>query len=212
MNIAIIGATGKTGMSFAKQALDHGHCVTALVRSPEKVTLTHHHLRVIPGDVMNIDDVKRAVLGQDAIFIALGTGETPKKSSIREAGTRQVMDVLQQAKETPQVVVLSSLGVGDSSKQIPFHLRWFVKLMLMFPLADHKKQEAIVTSSQVPYTILRPTSMHDIPATGHLHVTTSKDMLPIRPAVSPDDVAQVAVAVIEGSEYQNQVITLTHQG
>ncbi|HEX3050206.1 MAG TPA: NAD(P)H-binding protein, partial [Aggregatilineaceae bacterium] len=78
MKIAVIGATGNTGANFVEQALDRGHLITALVRSPHKLTIHHLNLNVIQGDVLNADDVARTVRGQDAIFIALGTGKVPK--------------------------------------------------------------------------------------------------------------------------------------
>ena len=37
MKIAIIGATGQSGSLVMQEALDRGHQVTAIVRSPEKI-------------------------------------------------------------------------------------------------------------------------------------------------------------------------------
>ena len=50
MKIAVIGATGQTGQCVVQQALDEGHEVIALVRSPEKMTIEHKALQV--GDVL----------------------------------------------------------------------------------------------------------------------------------------------------------------
>ena len=46
MKVAVIGATGPTGMCVVQQALDAGHEVVALVRSPEKMTIQHDNLQV----------------------------------------------------------------------------------------------------------------------------------------------------------------------
>ena len=37
MNIIVFGATGTVGKQIIKQALEHGHSVTAFTRSPEKL-------------------------------------------------------------------------------------------------------------------------------------------------------------------------------
>lgn len=47
MKIAVVGATGQTGQQLVSQALQQGHMVTALVRNPGKLTVTHENLKVI---------------------------------------------------------------------------------------------------------------------------------------------------------------------
>ena len=37
MKVIIFGSTGATGQQVVKQALEHGHEVTAFARSPEKL-------------------------------------------------------------------------------------------------------------------------------------------------------------------------------
>lgn len=46
MRLVVMGATGQTGKELVRQALQEGHSVTAVVRSPEKVTETHDNLKV----------------------------------------------------------------------------------------------------------------------------------------------------------------------
>lgn len=47
MKIAVVGATGQTGQYLVNQALLQGHVVTALVRNPGKLTVTHENLKAI---------------------------------------------------------------------------------------------------------------------------------------------------------------------
>ena len=49
-NLVVLGAAGRTGRLLVEHALAAGHSVTALVRSPEKLTLRHPKLRVVVGD------------------------------------------------------------------------------------------------------------------------------------------------------------------
>lgn len=46
MKIAVLGATGQTGQELVHQALQQGHTVTAIVRNPAKLTVTHDNLKV----------------------------------------------------------------------------------------------------------------------------------------------------------------------
>ena len=76
MNIALIAATGNIGQRILNEALDRGHTVTALVRDPEKVTITHKNLSVSQIDIMNPDDVGSKISGHDAVVSAYGPGWT----------------------------------------------------------------------------------------------------------------------------------------
>jgi uncharacterized protein YbjT (DUF2867 family) len=53
MNLVVLGASGRTGSLVVEQALAAGHTVTALVRSPEKLTTGNPNLRVVTGQAPN---------------------------------------------------------------------------------------------------------------------------------------------------------------
>lgn len=76
MNILILGATGRVGSHIVTHALQDGHHVTVLVRTPEKVHPLHANLTIIEGNVLNQDDVARAVQGNDVVISALNTDGT----------------------------------------------------------------------------------------------------------------------------------------
>ena len=46
MKVAVTAATSRTGQFLFTQALEAGHHVVALVRSPDKVTTKHDNLQV----------------------------------------------------------------------------------------------------------------------------------------------------------------------
>lgn len=72
MNLLVFGATGGTGRALVRQALDHGHAVTAFARDPNKVTIRHEKLSIVQGDILNYNSVEAAVKGHDAVVSALG--------------------------------------------------------------------------------------------------------------------------------------------
>ena len=63
MNLLVLGATGRTGSLVVEQALAAGHTVTALVRSPEKLTTVNSNLRVVTGQATDTAAVSRALEG-----------------------------------------------------------------------------------------------------------------------------------------------------
>lgn len=46
MRIAVLGATGPSGVQVLKEALHRGHEVKAIVRSPDKLVVKHDKLQV----------------------------------------------------------------------------------------------------------------------------------------------------------------------
>lgn len=64
MKIAIFGATGSVGHECLVQALEAGHEVTVLVRSPSKLPAElRERAQVVEGDGLSADDVVRTLSG-----------------------------------------------------------------------------------------------------------------------------------------------------
>src|SRR5689334_10714563 len=72
MKLAIFGAAGRTGILLVQQALEEGHEVVALVRTPSKLSIGNQRLTVVQGDVTQLADVERVVQGVDAVLSVLG--------------------------------------------------------------------------------------------------------------------------------------------
>lgn len=63
--------------------------MTVLVRDPAKLPADHNASRVVVGDVLNKEDVKKAMEGQDAVIIILGTRNDLSKSP--KDGVRNIL-------------------------------------------------------------------------------------------------------------------------
>lgn len=68
MRLVILGAGGRTGNHLVRQAIAMGHDVTAFVRKPSKLPLSHERLRVVIGDVRDQYSVERAFLHAEAVI------------------------------------------------------------------------------------------------------------------------------------------------
>ncbi len=51
MKLVVLGATGGTGVEIVRQAVERGHLVTALVRSPDRLRVFRDRITVVPGSV-----------------------------------------------------------------------------------------------------------------------------------------------------------------
>lgn len=64
--------------------------MTVLVRDPTRLPADHKAANVVVGDVLNKDDVKRALEGQDAVIIVLGTRNDLSKDPEFKVHIRQM--------------------------------------------------------------------------------------------------------------------------
>jgi putative NADH-flavin reductase len=64
----VLGATGGIGRAIVDDSLARGSQVTALVRSPAKVTRKHERLRVIEGSPLDVSAVVRALEVADDVL------------------------------------------------------------------------------------------------------------------------------------------------
>lgn len=161
MRIAVFGATGGTGQEVVRQALEQSHTVVALARAPGKLTASRPNLTVVQGNVLVPDDVHQTLTGAEAVIICLGN--TPNNpSNVVSAGTQIIVDAMR-AQSIHRIIVVTSLGVGDSKRQVPFVFRLLSMTMLRGVMADKEEQERIVKASGLDWTIVRPGGLTDGP-------------------------------------------------
>ena len=94
--VLVIGATGGTGRQLVEQALERGYEVTALVRNPAKLQITHPHLTIVTGDVLDYASVAAVMKDQDAVVSALGHRRLLVPSRVQSDGTRNVLRAMEE--------------------------------------------------------------------------------------------------------------------
>jgi putative NADH-flavin reductase len=205
--VLIIGATGRSGSAVLKRALERGHLVTALARSPEKVTARDPNLRVVQGDVLSPASLEPAIVGQDAVVSCLGAG---LKGGVRSEGTRNVIRAMEGA-GVRRLISQSSLGVGESRDNLNMYWKHIMfGLLLRKAYADHGLQEQYVRESSLDWTLVRPAALVDGNATG----TYSHGFAPKRKGldlkVSLADLAEFVVGELENPAYLHMAPGLSY--
>ena len=159
MRILVIGATGGTGREIVKQALERGHDVVALARTPGKLDLKHDRLRVVKGDVMDPSTLDAAVKDVDAVVCALGHKRWLGPSNILSQGTRNIVAAMEK-NGVKRLVVETALGVGDSIGRLGVYYTLFtIPFILPFYWFDKERQERVVRASNVEWIIVRPAQL-----------------------------------------------------
>ncbi len=167
MKLVVLGATGGVGLEIVKQALNHGHAVTALVRSPERLAAFQERITIIQGDLLNRRDIARVLEGQDAVLSALGPRDPRANGKLLQTFATALTDAMQHT-STRRVIVVSVAFLFKDAIIPPAYL--FGRLLFPHHVADAAAMEEILMKSGLDWTILRPPQFTDKPRTGTYRV------------------------------------------
>lgn len=167
MKIAVFGASGKTGLMLTFQALNQGHEVTAYTRSPHKVSITHHNIRIVEGSLTDYEKIKEVVSGRDAVLCTLGVNQN-KPSTVLSDATRLILKAMEES-GVKRFICMSSAGVLKDDAGF-----WFGKiimpLFLKHVFEDKKRQVEVIRQSNSEWVIIRPVGLTDSPKTGRYRI------------------------------------------
>jgi putative NADH-flavin reductase len=152
MNVVVFGSTGQTGLQLVEQLVAAGHTVTAFARTPAKVNTFAGKVRVIQGDARDIEGIRTAVKGQDAVFNAVAQRYL-KKDDLQTVFAGLLTQAMEEAGVT-RLIVLSAWGSGDSATQAIFLFKILRFTMLRNVFKDKADAEEIIEKSTLTYTLV----------------------------------------------------------
>jgi uncharacterized protein YbjT (DUF2867 family) len=159
--ILVFGGTRNTGLEIIKILTARGDSITAFVRPSSDVSvLKELGVDLFEGDALDPDSVRAAFEAgkYDAVISSLGS--TRGDSPVDDVGT---INVAEAAKATGvgRLLMVSSIGAGDSKDALPFYVRW----ILGSALERKTTAENYLRASGLDYTIIRPGGLGEGPAT-----------------------------------------------
>lgn len=161
VKIAVIGSTGHTGRIVVDEGIRRGYAMTAFTRRPGALAGVRGLKAVVTGDGRKLEDVRRAVGGQDAI-ISIVSSEGFGPTTVMSDVMRSELAAMNEAGVRRLVVVSVSAIEGRR----PWILINVVRWILRKPYADFRRMERLVRSSGLDWTIVRPPRLTNGPATG----------------------------------------------
>jgi putative NADH-flavin reductase len=210
MRILIIGGTGGTGKQLIRQALEEGHQVTALVRNPAKMKLSHQNLQVIKGNVLDREAVQQAMIGQEAVLSVLGHKQFFIKTSILSKGTKTLMEVMR-TEGVERFICVTSLGVGDSRFRLGLYYTLFViPFIVFFYFRDKEKQEKLIRNSKLNWTIVRPGQLINGKKRGQYKHGPKVGSFILTRMISRADVAHFMLSQLKDETYCKQAVGVTY--
>ena len=196
--IALFGATGGTGRQVVEQALAKGYRIRALVRDPAKLA-EGDGLTPVQGDVLDQAAVDRCVEGCDAVVCVLGSHGSA--DPVEDRGTERILTAMKTNGQR-RLIVVTSMGVGDSIDQVAAFFRAIMRLTLKRVMEAKERQEQAIMASGLDWTIVRPGGLTDGPRTGSYQSGLDKSIKATR--VSRADVADFILRELEAGDYIGQ--------
>lgn len=210
MNLLIIGGTGKTGRELIKQGLEQGHFITAIARKPRKLKYSHSNLKVLKGDVLRPESIKNAFQGQDAVLSALGHKRFFIKTTILSEGTKNIINAMNR-NGIKRFVCITSLGINDSRFRLGLYYTLFtIPVILFFYFLDKSKQEKLIMSTDLDWTIVRPGQLiNGKKRTVYKHGPKVGNFI-LTKFISRADVAHFMLKELETNNYLHKAVGITY--
>jgi len=204
MRLAVFGGSRGIGARLLPQAVEREWGVKALARSSTSIPEIPG-VQVVQGDVLDPGAVFRTVDGCDAVIVTLGKtkGNPPEVCS---KGTAIIVPVMEKL-GVRRLIVVTSMGVGESADQVPFFFKLVAKTVLRKQMQDKERQEEIVRQSGLDWTIVRPGGLTDEAASGSYRVGVDPEIRASR--ISREDVARVLLDQVESREWVHQAPCVT---
>jgi uncharacterized protein YbjT (DUF2867 family) len=138
MQLTILAASGGTGRELARQALERGHTVTAIARTPGRIDVPDSgRLTRIAADVRDPDSMKAALRDSEVVLSGLGVAHGDPPGTLT-AGARAVTEAQPQ-----RIVWLGAIGTGPSAHAGGLLVRFLFRAMRA-KLEDKVAADAIV--------------------------------------------------------------------
>jgi uncharacterized protein YbjT (DUF2867 family) len=201
MNLVVLGATGRTGRLVVEQALAAGHTVTALVRSPEKLTAANPNLRVVIGEATDKSALARALEGADAVISTLGGS-----GSLIADSTAAIVAAGRQTGVSRVVVLSSWLVERDRMDALT---RLLTGIAMGTVIKDKSAGEQALRRSDLDWTIVYATMLTDGPASGSAAPVPDGVRLGMSQKIARTDVAAWMVQAATSVQYSRRSVAIT---
>ena len=194
--ICIIGASVGVGAQCVRMALARGHRVRSLSRRVNALP-SQPALQVVQGTATDLHDLRRAVLGADAIVVTLGTGMDRKPTTLYTDFGRALLQLQGELGQMP-IQILTGFGAGDSAAYQGLLAKLLFRLLLRDVYKNKTALEDMVQASQLNWSIVRPGMLTNALTDKPPHVQVD-----YRPGMKVGAVSRAAVAhyLIEQAEH-----------
>ncbi|XP_063881460.1 uncharacterized protein LOC135111727 isoform X3 [Scylla paramamosain] len=214
MRVLVVGATGQTGKEVVQQALKDGHTVTAVVRSPEKVTETHDNLKVVKGDVFDEASLTPVMAEQDAVVSCLGFPRNPQPVTGYTESMSAIVEAMRKTNISRLVTMTAWYTDTSSAANSGFLVNWCLIPFLRPILTNMRQMEQYLETKcqDINYTVVRPPGLKNAPQSGKEMSVSEGFLVETNSAfntTSRSDVASFMLSCLRSNIYDRKMLAIT---
>lgn len=195
MNVAVFGATGKTGSRLVAEALRRGWSCRALVkqglgRCPPTVWAKE-------GDARSLADVRETLRGTHAVFCCLGMADITVPATDFSDSVKTIVAAMK-AEGVRRIIAIASAGVlphPDGGYRSDHGLPAFLKNIG----AEHVRNYETLRGSGLDWTLMCALTLYEDIAPGRVEIAYD-DLPPGSDATGYDDLALTMVDLVGRTE------------
>ena len=174
----VFGATGQTGQHFTSLALQDGHRVRALVRTPGKLNLKSPNLEIHHGTITEPPDLDALVEGVDAVVSMLGDARLQRASRINTAFVAQLIPAMRRNGVSRFLYQAGGLSAAPGQRLSP--ALWTIRnTVARSYIGQHEDNEAVMRyltddAMDIAWTVHRAGIGSNGPSKGVLQRSTQR--------------------------------------
>ncbi len=173
MQLAILGGSGRIGGHLLTWALESGHDVRVLARSPQSLhdaaVPGAAGLTVVTGDATDGYAVAETVAGADAVLSALGP-RGAKTPDLLATAARNVVAAMDKDGVSRLICVSAAGAFIQGDPNMGALIKWVLPRLLAKAFADVRAMEAVVAATGLDWTLVRAARLVDSQLTGQYRV------------------------------------------
>jgi uncharacterized protein YbjT (DUF2867 family) len=209
-DLLVLGGSGRTGVHVLRHAAQRGHRVRALVRNPQALRAPAN-VELIQGTPANIDDIRTAAHGAEAIISVLNNARASDNPWAKPVSppmfmtdaARSTLTVMRE-QGIRRIVLTSTQGAGDDWARLNPLMKGLIKLSnIKAGFADHTGVDKLVRASETDWTLARAVALTDKPASGPVRCAEAASEKPGQ-WINRDDLARFLIEAIEQEAWIRQ--------
>ncbi|XP_058968375.1 flavin reductase (NADPH) [Pocillopora verrucosa] len=207
--LVIFGASGPTGRHLVQQALNKGHLISAVVRSPDKFDIRHEKLEVIKGDVFDSESLNPILQDKDAVLSCLGAHGTSvfKHTTLYSESMKSISAAMERS-NVDRLVCVTSWGTQKEPGN-PKLMEYLLKpLMMAGFIHDMALMERMLMETKLNYTVVRPPGLKNGPAKGDYSVQEGQIVPNTSWFIPRADVADFMLSSLNTPEWDRKCVAI----
>ena len=200
MKILVIGANGRTGSEIVAEALTREYEVIAFVKGD--YSSPTEKVKILKGDAMNPEIMRKAVKGVDVIISAIGhTKNSP--AQLQTVVTDNILNSIEKASKEIRFISLTGSGVrvsGDKITVLDRILNLVIKIIDPARVSDGINHYKLLSKSRLRWTVVRVLKLTN----GSRKNYNLDECGPVKTLVSRKTVARAMVDLAGSNQWTNK--------